>query len=109
MKSTAVDKNNNHSVERANTVLKPNNILGAHVLEKKEELFYQWTDNYDVWNSNSYSPTKGIEIGGSHTFTSNTDVINLTKTKHNGKSKTKIVSEVSTSNELNFYIGKRQS
>ena len=47
-KPTAVDKNNKNSVERANTVLESNNILGAHVLEKKEEWFYQWTDNYDV-------------------------------------------------------------
>ena len=32
---TAVDKNNNNSVERANTILKANNILGAHVLKRK--------------------------------------------------------------------------
>ena len=46
---------------------------------------------------------------GSHTFTGDTDVFNLTKIKHNGKSKTKIVSEVSTSNTSDFYIGKHQS
>ena len=34
---TAVDNNNNNSVERANTVLKTNNILGAYVMEEKEE------------------------------------------------------------------------
>ena len=34
---TAVDDNNNNSVERANTVLKANNILGAYVMEEKEE------------------------------------------------------------------------
>ena len=37
---TAVDKNNNNSVERANTILKAKNILGAHILEKKEKWFY---------------------------------------------------------------------
>ena len=41
LKPTAIDKNNNDSVERANTVLEPNNILGAHVLEEKEKWFYQ--------------------------------------------------------------------
>ena len=106
---TTVGDDNNNSVEFANTVLKANNILGVHVMKEKEELFYQWADNYDVWNSDSYSPTKGIKMGGSHTFAGNTDVFNLTKTKHNGKSKTRIVSEVSTSNKLNFYIGERQS
>ena len=34
---TTVDNINNNSVERANTVLKANNILGAHVMEEKEE------------------------------------------------------------------------
>ena len=41
LKPTAVDENNNHNVELANTVLEANNILGAHVLKEKEELFYQ--------------------------------------------------------------------
>ena len=34
---TAVDENNNNSVELATTVLKANNILGAHVLEETKE------------------------------------------------------------------------
>ena len=34
---TAVDKNNNDNVERVNTKLRVNNILGAHILEEKEE------------------------------------------------------------------------
>ena len=45
---TAIDKNNNNSVERANTVWEANNILGAHVLEEKKEWFYQCANNYDV-------------------------------------------------------------
>ena len=39
LKFTAVDKNNNDSVERVNTVLKPNNILGAQFLEEKNNDF----------------------------------------------------------------------
>ena len=61
LKPTAVDENNNDSVEPANTVLESNNILGAHVLEEKEEWFYQWADNYDVWNSDSYLPKKKLK------------------------------------------------
>ena len=51
LKSTTVVENNNDSMERANTVLKPNIIFGAHILEEKEEWFYRWADNYDVWNN----------------------------------------------------------
>ena len=68
MDLTVVDENNNDSVERANTVLKANNILGAHILEEKEEWFYQCADNYDIWNSDFYSPKKGMELAGSHTL-----------------------------------------
>ena len=109
MKPTAVDEINNNSVEYANTVLEPNNILGTHVLEEKEKWLYQWADNYDAWNNDSYTPTKGNEMRGSHTFTGDTGVFNLTKTKHNRRSKTRIMSEVSTSNKKIFYIDKRQS
>ena len=37
---TAVEDNDNNSVEHANTVFKTNNILGARVMEEKKELFY---------------------------------------------------------------------
>ena len=47
--------------------------------------------------------------GVSSTFTSDTDVFNLIKIKHNVKSKTRIVSEVSTSNKSDFYIVEYQS
>ena len=52
---------------------------------------------------------KELKWGGSHIFTGDTDDFDLTKTKHNGKSKTRIVSEVSTSNKSDFYINKHQS
>ena len=108
LKPSDVDEKNNGGVERTNTGLEPNNILCANILEKKEIQFYQWADNYDVWNNNSYTPTKGNEMRGYHSFTGDTSVFNSTKTKHNGKSKTRIVSEVSISNKSDFYINKRQ-
>ena len=109
LKPVVVDENNNDGMKRAHTGLEPNNILGAHVLEEKEELFCQWAANYNLWNNHSYTSTKGNELEGSHTFTGATGVFNLTKTKHNGKSKIRIVSEVTTSNKLDFYIGKHQT
>ena len=62
LKSAVVDEDNNDGVKCTNTWLKPNIILGAHILEEKEEWFYQLADNYDVWN-NPYTPTKGNEMG----------------------------------------------
>ena len=46
---TAVDDNDNNSVEHANTVLKTNNILGTHVMEEKEEWLYQCPNNYMMY------------------------------------------------------------
>ena len=31
-------------------VLKPDNTIGAHIVEGNEELFYDWVDKYDEWN-----------------------------------------------------------
>ena len=89
----------NGGVEQVNTKLEPDGVL-----EEKEEWFYQWADNYDVWNNNSYTPTKGNEMVVSHTFDGHNSVFNLTKIKHNRKSKTRIVSEISTSNKSDIYI-----
>ena len=36
LKPTAIDKNNNNSVELTNIISEPNNILGAHILEEKD-------------------------------------------------------------------------
>ena len=90
LKPTAVDENNNDSVEHAITVLEANSILVAHVLEEKEKWFYQWADNYNVGNSDSYSFKKGIEMGGSHTFTGDTDVSTLPKPNITGSQKQKL-------------------
>ena len=84
-------------------------LVPAIILEE-EDGFYKWADKYDIWDSNLYTPTKGNEMRGSHTFNVNNSVYNFTKTKHNGKSKTRIVNEVSTSNKKSdFYISERQS
>ena len=93
----------------ADTGLNSNNTLGAHVVEKKDGWFYEWANNYDVWNDYSYTPTKVNEPGSSHTFTADNSIFKLTKIKHNGKSETRIVSEISTSIKSDSYIGKRQS
>ena len=82
------------------------------ILEEDKENFYQWAGNYnyDQWDNTSYTPVGEDEIGDSHTFNVDNSVFNITKTKRNGKLKTRIVSEVSElSNKLNFYIGERQS
>ena len=96
-----ITRKHNGGLEQVNTELVP-----AIVLKEREEWIYQWADNYDVWDNNPFTPTKGNDMRDSHTFNVDTSVFNLTKTKHNGKSKTKIVSGVSTSpNKSDFCIG----
>ena len=77
-------------------------------MEEKEEWFYRWANMYDEWKNYYYTPTEENKSGSSHTFTGDDSIFNLTKTKHNGKSKTILVSEVSTSVKSDFYIDKRQ-
>ena len=93
----------------ADTGLKSHNTLGAHIVEEKEGWFYEWVDKYGAWNDYSYTPTKENEPGSSHTFMNDSSIFKLTKTKHNGRSKTRLVSEIATSINSEFYIGKRQS
>ena len=100
--------NNHNSTNLANNGLKSNNTLGAHIVEEKEGWFYEWADTYDEWNNYYHTPTKENEPGSSHMFTGDDSIFKLTKTKHNGKSKTRLVSEVSTSVKSDFYIGERQ-
>ena len=104
-----VHKNNNGAMKLADTRLKSNNTLGAHIVDEKEGSFYKWADNYDVWNGYSYAPTKENEPGTSHIFMGDNSIFKLTKIKHNKKSKTRIVSGVPTIIKSDFYIGKRQS
>ena len=108
-KPVLVHENSNGAVKLADTGLKSNNTLGAHIVEEQEEWFYEWADKYDVWNDCSYTPTKGNEPGSSHTFTGDNNIFKLTKTKYNERSTIRLVSEIPTSIKSNFYIGKRQS
>ena len=107
-KPVVVHGNNHGNTKFANTGLKSNNILNAHIVEEKEGWFYGWTDTYDEWNNYYYTPTEENEPGSSHTFKDDNSIFKFTKTKHNGRSKTRLVSEVPTSVKSEFYIGKRQ-
>ena len=49
-KPVFVHENNNGAMKLADTGLKSNNILGVHIVEEEEIWFYEWTDNYDVWD-----------------------------------------------------------
>ena len=77
-------------------------------MEEKEGWFYGWADTYDEWNNYYHTPTEENEPGSLHTFTGDNSIFKLTKTKHNGKSKIRLVSEVSTFVKSDFYIGERQ-
>ena len=56
----------------------------------------------------SYTPTKDNEPGSSHTFLDDNSIFKLTKRKHNGRTKTRLVSQVPTSVKPDFYIGEHQ-
>ena len=88
--------------------MESSNTLGTHIVEEKEGWFYRWADKYDAWNNYSHTSMNENEASSSHTFTGNSSIFKLTKTKHNGKSKTRIVSEVPTSIKSDFYIDERQ-
>ena len=92
----------------ADNGLKSNNTIGTHIVEEKEKWFYEWVDTYDGWNNYYHTPTEENEPESSHTFTGDNNIFILNKTKHNGISKTRLVSEVSTSVKSYFYIGERQ-
>ena len=108
-KPVAVHENNHDNIKLAEAELKSNNILGAHIVEEKEGWFYGWADTYDEWNNYYYTPTEENKPGNSHTFTGDNSIFKLTKTKHNGRLKTRLVSEVPTSVKSNFYISERQN
>ena len=102
------NENNHDNTNLAKNVLKSNNTLGAHIVEEKEGWFYGWANTHDKWNNYYHIPTEENEPRSSHTFMGNNSIYKLTKTKYNGKSKKRLVSEVSTSINSDFYIGGRQ-
>ena len=68
-KPIVLHENNHGNTKLAETELKFNNILGAHIVEEREGWFYGWADTYDKWNNYYYTPTEANELGSSHTFT----------------------------------------
>ena len=65
-------------------------------MEGKEEPFYDWVDTYDKWSGYYHTPAEEDESSGSsHTFTGDNNIFTITKIKHNGISKTRLVSETS--------------
>ena len=91
-----------------NNVLEQNNTIGAHIVEGNKDSFYEWMDTYDEWNGYYHTPTEEYESGSSHTFTGDNNIFTITKIKHDGTSKTRLVSETSTSMNSDFYTGERQ-
>ena len=108
-KPVIVHESNNGNMILADTELKFNNTLGVHIVEEKEGWVYGWASKYDVWKNYPCIPTKENEPGSSHTFKGDDSIFKLTKTKHNGRSKIRLVSEVPTSIKSDFYIGERQN
>ena len=106
--NNANNENNHDNTNLAENGLKSNNTLGAHIVEEKEGWFYGLADTYDEWNNYCYTPTEENKPGSSHMFTGDDSIFKFTKTKHNGRSKTRLVSEAPTSVKSDFYIDKCQ-
>ena len=84
--------------------------LVLNIILEEEDDFYQWADKFDQLDNTSYQPVEEDEVVESNTFNNDNCVFNITKTKRNGKSKTRTVSEMSElSNKSDFYINKHQS
>ena len=75
---------------------------------KKRRWFYVGANTYDGWNDYYHIPTEENEPGNSHTITGDNSIFQHTKTKHKGKSKTRLVSEVTTSVESDAFISEYQ-
>ena len=96
-------------------VMEPYNTIGAYIVEGNKDSFYDWIDTYDKWNGFYHTPTEENESGSSHTFTGDNnifktsagdnDIFTITKIKHDGTAKTRLVSETSTSLNSDFYTG----
>ena len=104
-KPVAVHENNHDNTNLADTGLKSNNILGAHIVKEKEEWFYGWVDTYDEWNNYYHNPTEENEPGSSHTFTDDDSILNLPRPSTTGDRKQDLLVKYL---HLDFYIGERQ-
>ena len=101
-------KNNHDNSNLMDNGLNSNNTIAAHIVEKKDEWSYNWSDMYVQWNDYYHIPAEENEPGSSHTFMADNNIFELTKVKHNEKSITRLVNEVSTSVKSDFNIGERQ-
>ena len=63
--------------------------MGPNItVEEEENKFYQWVDQYDQWDTTSYTPVTDNNVEGSHKFNLNNLLFNLTKIKRDRTSKT---------------------
>ena len=102
------DKTSHDNTTLADNGLKFSNTIDAHIVEEKGWWLYEWANTYDEWNNYYHTPIEENEPGSSHTFMSDNNLFKLIKIKHNGISKTRLVSKVSTSVNSDFYICKRK-
>ena len=63
--------------------------------EKKEEKFYQWVDQYNLWDTTPYTLVTNKVVGNFYIFNLDNPLFNLTKIKRDGTSKTRVVSKLS--------------
>ena len=84
--------------------------LGPNIILEEEDGFHQWAYQYCQWDTTSYTTVTNNDVGGSNIFNVDNPVLNLTKIKQAGTSKTRVFSDLSeSSNKLDFYISKCQS
>ena len=77
-KPVVVHENNDGNTKLADTELKSNNILGAHIMEEKEGWVYGWTGTYDEWDNYYHTPTEENEPGS--LFMGDDSIFKLTNT-----------------------------
>jgi len=65
------------------------------IIVEEEDGFYQWADQYDQWDTTSYTPVTDDDVGDTHTFNLDNSSFNLTKIKRDGTFKTKVGSKLS--------------
>ena len=51
-------KNNHDNSNLVDNGLNSNNIIGAHIVEEKDEWSYEWSDMYDHWNDYYHIPAE---------------------------------------------------
>ena len=65
------------------------------ILEEESDGFHQWANQYEQWNTTSYTPVTNDDERGYHIFNVDNSMFSLTKSKLKGTSNTRIVSKLS--------------